>query len=399
MALNFPTNPQLNATYTAGDSTWIWDGVAWNITFEQTSSLAANADLSNVPVDAFRLKSVASGVATVEYTVTISAQQEGDTGNKYNLNGVYRANPNLVVGYTYVFDQSDDTNVYFPNANGTTANPHPLNFSADNINGERGNGTSYLNNVKYFLNDEPVTQAVYNSSAFNTATARQVYITVTTATPATLYYWCYNHTAMGNEIAVIDPGTEISTVFSVAADDAIPVNIDLGETVQFIGGAGIETESDADGNITISNTFAESTTFNNLTDATTAGLSIDTVYEAAIATLRVDNTGTTAYTFPNHYTGNNPTIFALAGTTIAFDLTDIPSLPFEIQNSAGQAYSIGLIHVAPNGTVSTGADAQGKSNGTLYWRINESVSGTFRYQCQTQAPMVGAITVKRLSVI
>jgi hypothetical protein len=280
MALNFPTNPQLNAEYTAGNSTWTWDGVAWNITF----------DTSQSQTNAFGAISVT-----------------GQTG--------------------IVADTPQDV-----------------------LNLEAGTG-----------------------------------ITITTnATTDTI---------------TINSQPNITTVFSVAADDATPVNIDLGETVQFLGGAGIETETDAEGNITISNTFAESTTFDNLTDATTAGLSIDTVYEAAIATLRVDNTGTTAYTFPNHYTGNNPTIFALAGTTIAFDLTDIPSLPFEIQNSAGQAYNIGLVHVAPNGTVSTGADAQGKSSGTLYWRINESVSGTFRYQCQTQAPMVGAITVKRLSVI
>jgi hypothetical protein len=280
MALNFPTNPQLNATYTAGNSTWTWDGVAWNITFS-TSQSQTNA------------------------------------------------------------------------------------FGAVSVAGQAG-----------IVADVP--QDVLNLQAGTN-------ITITTnATTDTI---------------TINSQPNITTVFSVAADDVTPVNIDLGETVQFLGGAGIETETDAEGNITISNTFAESTTFDNLTDATTAGLSIDTVYEAAIATLRVDNTGTTAYTFPNHYTGNNPTIFALAGTTIAFDLTDIPGLPFEIQNSAGQAYNIGLVHVAPNGTVSTGADAQGKSSGTLYWRINESVSGTFRYQCQTQAPMVGAITVKRLSVI
>jgi hypothetical protein len=280
MALNFPTNPQLNATYTAGNSTWTWDGVAWNITFSASQS-------------------------------------------------------------------------------------QPNSFSAVSVTGQAG-----------IVADVP--QDVLNLEA-----GANITITTNSAT----------------DTIRISSQPNITTVFNVAADDSTQVGINLGETVQFIGGAGIETESDADGNITISNTFAESTTFDNLTDATTAGLSIDTVYEAAIATLRVDNTGTTAYTFPNHYTGNNPTIFALAGTTIAFDLTDIPGLPFELQNSAGQAYSIGLLHVAPNGTVSTGSAAQGKSSGTLYWRINESVSGTFRYQCQTQAPMVGAITVKRLSVI
>jgi hypothetical protein len=280
MALNFPTTPQLNDTYTEGNSTWAWDGVAWNITFSTSQS----------QTNAFGAVSVAGQAGIV------------------------------------------------------------ADVAQDVLNLEAGTGITITTNA--------ATDTVRISSQ-----------------------------------------SAISTVFNVAADDSTQVPINLGETVQFLGGAGIETEIDAEGNITISNTFAESTTFNNLTDATTAGVSIDTVYEAAIATLRVDNTGTTAYTFPNHYTGNNPTIFALAGTTIAFDLTDIPGLPFEIQNSAGQAYNIGLVHVAPNGTVSTGADAQGKSSGTLYWRINESVSGTFRYQCQTQAPMVGAITVKRLSVI
>jgi hypothetical protein len=111
------------------------------------------------------------------------------------------------VGYTYVFNQDDATNVYFPNASGTTVNRHPLNFSADNISGERGGGTSYLADVRYSLNGAAVTQAVYNSSAFDTATARQVQITITNATPATLYYWCYNHVLMGNEIAVADPGS------------------------------------------------------------------------------------------------------------------------------------------------------------------------------------------------
>jgi hypothetical protein len=399
MALNFPTNPQLNAEYTAGDSTWTWDGTAWNVTFDQISSVAANAELTNVPVDAFRVKSVVSGLSTVEYAVTISAPQTPDIGNKYNLNTVYRPILNLVVGYTYVFNQDDATNVYFPNATGTTVNPHPLNFSADNLSGELGSGTSYLNNVRYFLNNEPVTQTVYNSAAFNTATSRQVHITVTNATPATLYYWCYNHTAMGNEITVIDPGTEISTVFSVAADDLTPVNIDLGETVQFIGGAGISTATDADGNITISNSFASATAFVNLAEADVANLTIDQIYEPAIAVLRVDNVGTTAYTFNSHYTGNNPTIFALAGTTIAFHLAAIPGLPFQIQDPTGVAFNSNLVHVAVNGTVSTGSAAQNKDSGTLYWRIPESISGNYRYQCSSFAPMVGAITIKRLSVI
>lgn len=186
--------------------------------------------------------------------------------------------------------------------------------------------------------------------------------------------------------------------FYIAADDSAQRLLSNGETLQFIGGTGITTSTDTEGNVTINSTAASST-FATLTDTQTANLTIDKVYEPAIAMLRVDNVGTTAYTFLSHYSGNNPTIIALAGATIAFDLTGIPGLPFEIQSGLGDPFNTGLVHVDTDGTVSTGASAQGKSSGTLYWRIPESISGGYRYQCQTQAPMVGAITVKRLSVI
>jgi len=263
------------------------------------------SDLINVTTTQFRAKSVESRLATVVYTVTITGPQGADSGNKYNLNSVYRPVPNFVVGYTYVFVQDNQTNVYFPNATGTTPNPHPLNFSADNLSGERGGGTSYLTDVRYFLDGASVTQAVYNSTAFNTATSRQVWITVTNSTPSTLYYWCWNHTAMGNSIAVADPGSgsgsgssgvsvsstvpnspsqgslwldtntgrlyvyyndgdsaqwvQPSTPFpdsakfslAVAADDSTQRPITSGNTIKFIGGGGVTTSSDADGNITI----------------------------------------------------------------------------------------------------------------------------------------------------
>jgi hypothetical protein len=220
----------------------------------------AKADLTNVDNALFRAKSVESRVSTVVYTVTITGPQGEDAGNKYNLNGVYRPIPNFVVGYTYVFVQDNPTNVFFPNANGTTPNPHPLNFSADNISGERGNGTSYLTNVRYFLNGASVTQAVYNSSAFNTATSRQVWITVTNSTPSTLYYWCYNHPAMGNEISVADPGSGSGSGSEIAAGTGISVaEVDGVSTISNTGvvsiaaGSGISLSENA-GVDTITNT-------------------------------------------------------------------------------------------------------------------------------------------------
>jgi hypothetical protein len=145
--------------------------------------------------------------ATVEYTVVIENQGEG---NKYILNDSYKPALNFVVGYTYTFIQDDLTNVYYPNANGTTNNQHPLNFSADNLNGVRGGGTSYLDGVVYKLNGIEVTQAQY-WTGFQAATTRRVSIRVTNNTPSTLYYWCQLHLNMGNTITVADPGSSSSS--------------------------------------------------------------------------------------------------------------------------------------------------------------------------------------------
>ena len=209
----------------------------------------------------------------------------------------------------------------------------------------------------------------------------------------------FSTNAATKTVTVSADAAELEAIgFYIAADDSTQRLLSNGETVQFIGGAGITTSTDAEGNVTINSTVAGNS-FLDLDDAQQAELTLDKIYEPAIAMLRVDNVGTTAYTFPSHYSGNNPAIYALAGTTVAFDLDAIPGHPFEIQNPLGDPYNEGLVHIAADGTVSEGASAQGKDSGTLYWRIPESISGGYRYQCQNHAPMVGSITVKRLSVI
>ena len=64
-----------------------------------------------------------------------------------------------------------------------------------------------------------------------------------------------------------------------------------------------------------------------------------------------------------------------------------------IQTSGGTNYNTGLIHVAVDGTVSTGSNAQGKVTGTLYWQIPADVNGAYRYICSIHSNMVGVITI------
>ena len=104
----------------------------------------------------------------------------------------------------------------------------------------------------------------------------------------------------------------------------------------------------------------------------------------------------------DQYSGDNPAIYAISGTTIAFSLQQGGSHPFLLQNNTGSWANIttaNLIHVSTSGVVSTGSAAQGQVSGTLYWKIPASVSGTFRYICQNHSSMVGAITVKDIAAI
>jgi hypothetical protein len=150
---------------------------------------------------------VDNDTATVTYTVTVTGPTAPDVGNKYNFDGVYKPTLNLIVGYTYVFNQDDLTNVYFPNANGTTLNPHPLQFSEDDVNGQLADGTLYTSNVVYRLDDVAVTQETYTGVAFNNATKREVWLSVNSETPQTLYYYCAYHLNMGSTITTAAPGS------------------------------------------------------------------------------------------------------------------------------------------------------------------------------------------------
>ena len=140
--------------------------------------------------------------------------------------------------------------------------------------------------------------------------------------------------------------------------------------------------------------------YDDLEEVVRTGRTIDKSYMPAFAMLRLNNVGNTAYSCDSHgYTGNNPTFYAIGGMTIAFDLDQVAGHPFEIQDPTGTAYNNGLYHVSIIGNVTTGANAQGKDGGTLYWEVPETISGNYRYQCTLHPAMVGAITIKRISVI
>jgi plastocyanin len=164
-------------------------------------------------------------------------------------------------------------------------------------------------------------------------------------------------------------------------------------------GTGISITTDAGTDtVTITSTVAAgATAFTGLSDA--GSLTVDRFYLPAITMLDVTANGSTAYRFDQYGTTDDPTIYAINATTIAFNLAGATSHPFLIQDNTGTNYNTGLVHVTTGGTVTTGAAAQGKQSGTLYWKIPDSISGNYRYQCQSHAGMVGTITIKNFTTI
>jgi plastocyanin len=178
---------------------------------------------------------------------------------------------------------------------------------------------------------------------------------------------------------------------TVAADSAT-------DTVTLVAGSGISITTDAGTDtVTITSTVSSgATAFTGLSDS--AGLTIDRIYLPAITMLSTTNNGASSYRFDQYGATDNPTVYAINGTTIAFNL-NVLGHPFLIQTSAGSNYNDGLTHVTTAGVVTTGSSAQGKTSGTLYWKIPFAISGNYRYICSIHGGMVGTITIKDFSAI
>jgi len=220
---------------------------------------------------------------------------------------------------------------------------------------------------------------------------------VTITSPTTGQVLKYNGTTWVNDTDATGGGggggssNSFSTI-TVAGQSNVVADSST-DTLTLLAGNNITITTDAASDtITIASSGGGVSDFQLLSEVSTSSLRFDQIYLPCITMLRVTNQGTSAYLF-DQYTGNNPTIYAINGTTIAFDL-NAAGHPFAIQDGAGNNYSAGLFHVASDGTVSTSSNAQGKTSGTLYWKIPASISGNYRYQCLSHVGMIGTIVVK-----
>ena len=209
--------------------------------------------------------------------------------------------------------------------------------------------------------------------------------------------------SQGRFNVVADSGGEV-------VDDTTPQlggNLDVNSnSIVSTSNGNISITPDGTGKVIIdglSHPTADGTSGQVLKTDGSGNLSFVTNYQSA-AGFDVTNNSSSAYRFSSHYgTTNNPTIYLFNGHTYAFNL-NVSGHPFHIQTvsgaySSGNGYSEGLIHVATDGTVTTGASALLKVSGTLYWRVPASISGNYYYVCQYHSAMAGTITIKDVSTI
>ena len=87
-------------------------------------------------------------------------------------------------------------------------------------------------------------------------------------------------------------------------------------------------------------------------------------------------------------TGHNVDIEVLKGEVLMFTLASIANHPFWIKTVAG---------TGKENAVSTGISGvgQGQTSGVLIWDTAQISEGTYYYQCEYHAAMVGRIIVKK----
>lgn len=220
-----------------------------------------------------------------------------------------------------------------------------------------------------------------------------------------------------NYVGSPNSGEANQNAFSnVQADTGLAEADSTTDTLTIAGGTNISTSVSGD---TVTIDYSGSNGLGDLTDVTLtspangavmvyngtgwvdAAQTVDRMAYPAITTLVVTADNSNGYKFDQYGNTEDPVIYALNGTTIAFDLNDssMGSHPFQIETSGGTQYNSGLVHVSTAGVVSTGVNAQGQTSGTLYWKIPQSISGNYAYQCTSHGAMRGTITIKQISAI
>jgi plastocyanin len=374
-----------------------------------------------------RIDSHLSGSTGVTYnTGVISIGQDVATTSSVTFSDITSTG---TISGTVVGDGSGVTNVDALTLNGQSGTHYleytnftnaPTNVSAftNDENYIKLTSLSAAGDLSYNVTSGEFSVTTYKSSDFNTDFAAKS--TNDLSEGNNLYFTTGridSHLSGGTGVTynagVISIGQEVATTSNVTFNNITSTGTISGTVV----GDGSGLTSVGANNVTYDNTSVQLTStdvqdaidelatalgggannFAVLGDASSANLTVDRIFLPAITTLVVGNSGSTAYLF-DQYSGNNPTIYAISGTTIAFRL-EATGHPFLIQDNSDVNFDTGLVHVTTSGVVTSGSAAQANDTGTLYWKVPFGISGNYKYKCLIHGVMTGTIVVKNFATI
>tara|TARA_R100001460_G_scaffold9382_3_gene22670 strand:- start:1942 stop:3771 length:1830 start_codon:yes stop_codon:yes gene_type:complete len=166
-----------------------------------------------------------TGAVSIVQTFAVTVANTG-SGNKYYIDGSQQASLTLLRGHRYVFDQSDSSNSSHPIAISTTSN------------GTHNGGSAYTTGWTY--------SGTAGSSGANAS------FEVPTDAPASLYYYCVNHSGMGGSITteVLQSGSDGATgpTGPAGADGSATINNNADNLV--ITGSGTAGTLEAEAKLT-----------------------------------------------------------------------------------------------------------------------------------------------------
>ena len=189
----------------------------------------------------------------------------------------------------------------------------------------------------------------------------------------------------------------------IAANNASKANLAFNhanaafDTANTASGASTDVYARNHSNSAFIQANAAFTQANNANGNTAANL---TLSFGATTILEVLSSGASAYIFTQYGALSNPNISTFSATTLGFKL-NVTGHPFHIRTGDNTSdYNTGLVHVSSNGTLSYESAAQGKIDGTLFWRIPHNAIGTYRYRCANHpGAMIGYINVANTASI